>query len=155
MGQPSAPPSISQLSTQHERLILELLPFKEPRQFHEWLNSVYVRGSWHEFLRDFLASNPTAPEPDKSKTSHLAKDAINSRSSKYLIYHPDKEGWTADDHHVRFIATVVSDNIIKGLWSESEWKKKGTEIAKAIYEVLSFLRASTLGAEAGPPSYES
>jgi len=37
MGQPqnqaSGPPV--QLSTQHERLILELLPFKDVRQFHE------------------------------------------------------------------------------------------------------------------------
>lgn len=40
MGQPrpTQPPPLTgpaQLSSQHERLILELLPFKELRQFHE------------------------------------------------------------------------------------------------------------------------
>jgi hypothetical protein len=37
MGQPQAqtPTGAPQLSTQHERLILELLPFKDARQFHE------------------------------------------------------------------------------------------------------------------------
>ncbi len=34
--QPYAPVTgLSQISTQHERLILELLPFKDARQFHE------------------------------------------------------------------------------------------------------------------------
>jgi hypothetical protein len=36
--QPTRPPPLTgpaQLSSQHERLILELLPFKELRQFHE------------------------------------------------------------------------------------------------------------------------
>ena len=82
------------------------------------------------------------------------KDAVNSRNAKYLIFHPDKEGWTSDDHHIRFMATVISDNLLKGLWSESEWKKKNVEIAKAIYEVLSFLRATTLGPDPSPPRYE-
>lgn len=40
MGQPQASPSplpgAVQLSSQHERLILELLPFKDLRQFHEY-----------------------------------------------------------------------------------------------------------------------
>ena len=37
MGQPQASVQLgfASLSTQHERLILELLPFKEARQFHE------------------------------------------------------------------------------------------------------------------------
>jgi hypothetical protein len=42
MGQPQltpqrAPGGPSQLSSQHERLILELLPFKELGQFHEYV----------------------------------------------------------------------------------------------------------------------
>ncbi|KAK0645693.1 hypothetical protein B0T16DRAFT_428755 [Cercophora newfieldiana] len=144
-----------QLSSQHERLILELLPFKDAEQFHGWLNSIYVRGSWYEFSRDFLARNPLAPEPDKTKIAQQAKDAMNSRNYKYLMYHPDKETWTSDDHHVRFLVTVISDNILKGLWSESDWKKRNIEIARACYEVLSFLRA-TAGPEldAKPPQYD-
>ena len=119
-----------------------------------WLGSVYVRGAWHEFARDFLAENPLAPEPEKEKVAQKTKEAINSRNPKYLIFHPDKDAWVSEDHHIRFMATVISDNLLKGLWSESEWKKKNVEIAKAIYEVLSFLRATTLGPDPSPPRYE-
>lgn len=148
MGRPSptAPSATTQLATQHERLILELLPFKEVGQFHEWLQSGFVRGSWLEFSRDFLSRNPRAPEPDKARTAQAAKDAINGRSVKYLVYHPDKAAWTPEDHHVRFIATVVADNMLKDLWGKRDWEKRGLDIAKAVYEVLSFLR-STVGAE--------
>ncbi|KAK0714891.1 hypothetical protein B0H67DRAFT_579398 [Lasiosphaeris hirsuta] len=157
MGQskPLTQAAAAQISSQHERLILELLPVKDARQFHEWLSGIYVRGSWHEFLGDFLARNPLAPELDKAKISQLAKDAVNSRNPKYLMYHPDKEGWTSEDYHIRFISTVITDNLLnKGLWTDSDWKKKSLDITKAVYEVLSFLRATTLGADAQPPRYE-
>lgn len=120
-----------------------------------WLNSIYVRGSWNEFVRDFLSLNPTAPELDKTKTAQKAKEAINSRTVQYLMYHPDKSSWTPEDHHVRFIVTVVSDNLLKGTWSESDWKKKSTEIAKAVYEVLAFLRATAFSSDPLPPRYEA
>ncbi|KAK4125958.1 hypothetical protein N657DRAFT_642716 [Parathielavia appendiculata] len=159
MGQPQPAQQplagAAHLSAQHERLILELLPFKELRQFHEWLSSVYVRGSWNEFVTDFLAHNPRAPELDKNKTTQKAKDAVNSRSTQFLIYHPDKGAWSAEDHHVRFIVTVIQDNMLKGLWSESDWKKKGLDITKAVYEVLAFLRATTFYPDANPPLYEA
>ncbi|KAG7287068.1 hypothetical protein NEMBOFW57_006571 [Staphylotrichum longicolle] len=158
MGQPAQQQPLAgavQLCSQHERLILELLPFKEVRQFHEWLNSIYVRGSWNEFVRDFLSRNPTAPELDKAKTAQKAKEAINSRTVQYLMYHPDKSSWTPEDHHVRFIVTVVSDNLLKGTWSESDWKKKSTEVAKAVYEVLAFLRATAFSSDSLPPRYEA
>lgn len=114
-----------------------------------------MRGSWHEFLRDFLARNPLAPELDKAKTAQRAKDVINSRKPDFLIHYPNKEGWTAEDHHVRFIAAVVTDNMLKGMWSESDWKKKGLEIAKNMFEVLVFLRATTFPvADPHPPRYE-
>ncbi|SPQ25217.1 3b8bad45-5dfc-499e-a157-fa039836b43d [Thermothielavioides terrestris] len=158
MGQPQPAPQpltgAAQLSAQHERLLLELLPFKDARQFHEWLNSVYVLGSWHEFVRDYLAREPLAVELDKSKTAQKAKDALNSRKPEYLMYHPDKTAWTAEDHHVRFIVTVISDNMLKGLWSESDWKKRSIEIAKAVYEVLAFMRATHSVPDANPPRYE-
>jgi hypothetical protein len=161
MGQPSqSGPSITGLSTQHERLILELLPFKDASQFHEWLHSPYVLGSWREFHADFLSSasiastNGLIPEPDKNKTSQAAKDAISSKTAKFLMYHPDKRDWSPQDHHVRFIATVVVDNMLKGLWSDSDWKKRGGDITKAVYEVLSFLRAAMVKNEY-PPRYEA
>ena len=164
MGHPPQQPiyspaaSSSSLSTQHERLILELLPFKDARQFQEWLAGPFVRGSWAEFARDLLSRNPAAPEPDKSKTAQAAKDAINGKNPKFLVYHPEKEAWGAEDHSVRFIVTVVNDNMIKNLWSESDWKKRGIEITKAIYEVLSYLRATAIreqhSASYNPPRYE-
>lgn len=154
---PSAPvagASTSHLSAQHERLILELLPFKEPAKFQEWLQSVFVRGAWIEFWQDFLSKAPASlGEPDKAKMAQSAKDAINSRSQKFMLYHPDKTDWTYEDHHVRFMVTLIQDNMLRSLWSESEWKKKAIEIAKAVYEVLCFLKATTYMAEQGPPSY--
>ncbi|KAH6687707.1 hypothetical protein F5X68DRAFT_6130 [Plectosphaerella plurivora] len=158
---PSYNPHGSQLSMQHERLILELLPFKDAAAFHNWLGSEFVRGSWHEFRRDCAPMLPfsnggsgsrSSAEPDKHKTSQSAKDAINSRKPKYLIYHPDKTAWTVDDHHIRFIATVVRDNMLQGLWSESEWKKQAVDIAKAVFEVLVFLKAVDV-VDKEPPRY--
>lgn len=96
-----------------------------------------------------------APEVDKTKTAQKAKDAINSRNLQYLMYHPDKSAWSAEDHHVRFIVTVVSDNMLKGTWSDGDWKKRSLEIAKAVYEVLAFLRATSFGPDALPPRYEA
>ena len=141
------------LSTQHERLILELLPFKDSAKFQEWLSSDWVRGSWLAFYRDFLAKTRNAADPDKTRTAQTAKDAINSRSQKFLVYHPDKTNWSVEDHHVRFIATVIQDNMLKSLWSESEWKKKALDVAKAVFEVLCFLKSSCYTVDPHPPSY--
>lgn len=166
MGQ-QPPPSASgtvRLASQHERLILELLPFQDIRQFQDWLNGVYVRGSWSEFLRDFHHTHPLAPEPDKASTVHKAREALSSRSAQYLMHNPDKGAWAAEDHHVRFIVAVVSDNMFDGLWSDKDWKKNGPAICGAVFEVLVFLKATAAAAvddvEAGsaaadPPRYEA
>ncbi|KAG6000256.1 hypothetical protein E4U21_005634 [Claviceps maximensis] len=141
------------LSAQHERLILELLPFKDAAKFKEWLGSDFVQGSWAEFWRDFLTKLPTrSPEPDKDKTAEAARHAIRSCSVKFLVYHPNKLSWTVEDHHVRFIVTVIQDNMLHGLWSDSDWKKRGLEVCKAVFEVLCFLKATCLAME-NPPSY--
>lgn len=150
----SAAMSQSPFSIQHERLILELLPFRDSTKFHEWLYGGTVKGSWTEFHRSFLTRVPAGhSEPDKAKTAQAVKDAINSRSQKFLVYHPDKTNWSPEDHHVRFIVTVIQDNMLFSLWSESEWKKRNVEIAKAVYEVLAFLKASYYAADQNPPGY--
>ncbi|KAM7203491.1 hypothetical protein V8F33_002111 [Rhypophila sp. PSN 637] len=163
MGQPPPQPQYRavqplvvspQFSSQHERLLLELLPFKETAAFREWLSSAYVQGSWNEMQQDYLARNQMAPEPDKDHIVRVAKEAINSRDPKYLVYHPDKTDWTSEDHHVRFIATLILDNKLKGLWSDGDWRSKSTDVTKAAFEVLSFLRAASLKADAGPPGYD-
>jgi len=147
----------AQLSSQHERLLVELLPVKDRRQFHQWLNGVYVRGSWDEFLRDFLSLNPAHPEPDKATTAQKVRDAIRSRTPQYLMHYPDKETWSAVDHHVRFIVAVVSDNMLGGLWSTGDWNRSSLEIAGAVFEVLVFLKATAAPppAEPSPPQYEA
>lgn len=144
----------SYFSMQHERLILELLPFKDSGKFHEWLRGDMVKGSWAEFYRDFMTKVPAGhPDPDKNKTASAVKDAISSRSPKFLMYHPEKTNWSPEDHHIRFMVTVIQDNLLSGLWSESEWKKKNIEIARAVYEVLFFLKASYYVADQSPPGY--
>ena len=45
MGQPAPPlTGVVPLASQHERLMLELLPFKDLRQFHEYVH----RMTWHQ-----------------------------------------------------------------------------------------------------------
>lgn len=158
MGSSSMAPNqagaASYFSVQHERLILELLPFKDSAKFHEWIQGDMVRGSWAEFHRDFLVKFPSDHvEPDKNKTADAVKSAISSRSHKFLAYHPDKKNWTREDHHIRFIVTTIQDNMLTGLWSESDWKKRNVEIARAVYEVLFFLKASYFAADQQPPGY--
>jgi hypothetical protein len=81
------------------------------------------------------------------------------------MHNPDKTGWTVEDHHVRFLVAVISDNMLDGLWSEKEWKKNAAGICGAVFEVLVFLKA-TAAAEGGfevgdgaaaadPPRYEA
>jgi hypothetical protein len=157
-------PSTSRLAVQHERLILELLPFKDASQFQEWLQSSYVRGSWTEFTRDYLSRTSLqnsasttgvndAVEPDKEATAKEAKQAVDGRSARFMVFHPDKQEWTAQDHTVRFIVTVVSDSMLNRVWSTSDWKKRDVQICKAVYEVLSFLRSTLDEEHQLPPSY--
>ena len=118
-------------------------------------------------MRDFHGTHPLAPEPDKASTVQRAREALNARSAQYLMHNPDKSAWTAEDHHVRFLVAVVSDNMLDGPWSEKEWKKNGAGIAGAVFEVLVFLKATAAAAEAeaggvdggsasaDPPRYEA
>lgn len=144
----------SPLHAQHERLILELLPFKNGAQFQDWLRSPVVQGAWAEFRGAFLKRDgDDGPEPDKETVAKMARDMINAKSPRFLTYHPDKSTWATEDHYIRFIAIVIQDNLLTGLWSESEWKKKSTDIAKAVYEVLFFLKATAFMEQQSPPSY--
>ncbi|OAA54834.1 hypothetical protein SPI_08705 [Niveomyces insectorum RCEF 264] len=161
------------LAPQHQRLIFELLPFKEPAQFEDWL--LGLRGHWDEYCRDYFvrevdaiveesrraavttavttatatatATNTTKyyhPEPDKATTALRAKDALNNRHPQFLAYYPDKTDWTGEDHAVRFVTTVVADSLLRKTWSERDWKKRPLEITRAVYEVLIFERAGLL-----------
>ncbi|OAA40768.1 hypothetical protein BBO_05825 [Beauveria brongniartii RCEF 3172] len=144
----------SPFSQQRERLILELLPFKDAGKFHEWLRGGPVQGSWREFQRDLLARVPAdRPDPDKARMAQATKDAVNARSQKFLVYHPDKSGWSPEDHYVRFMTTVILDSLLANLWSDSDWKKRNIDICKAVYEVLFFLKASHYMNQQAPPSY--
>ncbi|KAK1988917.1 hypothetical protein LZ30DRAFT_577158 [Colletotrichum cereale] len=149
-------------TSQHERLLMELLPFGDAATFRGWLDGPFVRGSWDEFCADYLsrallsAGSPSAvPEPDKTRTARAAREALDARKPKFLVYRPDKAGWAAEDHYVRFVVTLVADNGMRNLWCESEWKRKGLDIAKAAYEVLVFLKATMAYLDPNPPSYSA
>ncbi|KIH88924.1 hypothetical protein SPBR_07732 [Sporothrix brasiliensis 5110] len=161
-GFASASSSSLNVHTPHERLILELLPFKDASQFREWL--AFLEGDWEEYCRDYLDPQyftalydesgnaveipdkaPSDPEPDKAATAQRAKDAINNQSVIFLAYHPDKTTWTPEDHAVRFLATAIADSLLRKVWGERDWRKRPLEIAKAVYEVLSYKRAGYVG----------
>ncbi|KAL8285669.1 hypothetical protein RB597_002639 [Gaeumannomyces tritici] len=175
---PQTQQMLSLLARQHERLILELFTFKDGAQFQAWLRSPQVRGSWLEFRRDSAAAAATRSsvplphhpagsgssgggggggneEMDKAKAAQQAKDAVQKKSPRYLLHYPDKRDWTADDHTVRFIAVVIYDNLLTGMWSSGDWSCRALDIAKSVYEVLVFLRSTDPMAvdEASPPDY--
>jgi hypothetical protein len=113
---------------------------------------------WKEFVVDFLADNPLAPMPSKSKTAVKARDVLEWEycplmpedqmrhpQPQYLLYHPDKASWSVEDHCIRFIVTVVRDNMLNRLWIGDDLQIRGLEIAKAVFDILVFLRTSRLG----------
>jgi hypothetical protein len=131
---------------QHVRLLLVQLPFRTVAEFDDWIGSEAVAGSWWEFVTDFYKHNASDPEPDKTRTARCACNALNHKTPRFLIHHPSKEDWTPEDHHVRFIVTVIHDSILQGVWSEANWAAKGIHIAEAVFEVLSYLRFMSRGA---------
>ncbi|TLD26555.1 hypothetical protein PspLS_04669 [Pyricularia sp. CBS 133598] len=151
MGRPSLPsPSSSssqpptqntscRMARQHERLVMELLPFRTAEQFHEWLESPPLLGTWLEFRAN--CRHQDLDEIDKTRVAQITRDALNSRMAKYLVYHPNKQGWTLEEHVVRFMATAMKDAVLEGVWSENELRNKTLDIAKAIYEVMCFFKA--------------
>ncbi|KAF3767630.1 hypothetical protein M406DRAFT_328700 [Cryphonectria parasitica EP155] len=150
-------PPQSPFPAQHERLLLELLPLKNSDAFRNWITSPLVQGSWREFCHDFLARNQSTPEADKDLVAKQATDAIRSRTAKYVAYHPAKNGWTAEDHHIRFIVTVVEDNRLNGgIWTDVDRHSKQLAMARAVYEVLGYLRVmAAVGMDTSPPSYDA
>ncbi|KAJ2895891.1 hypothetical protein MKZ38_006047 [Zalerion maritima] len=142
-------------ATTHERLLMQLLPFADVERFREWLRSDYVMGAWVELVRDYLGAHAgTDSEPEKKATVEKAERELRSDNRKYLIYHPNKEGWKPQDHYVRFIVTVVADNERKGHWELLY--NQGISPAGVVYEILSFLRATYYPSfsQQYPPSYE-
>ncbi|GAO15635.1 hypothetical protein UVI_02050660 [Ustilaginoidea virens] len=110
--------------------------------FKEWLRYI-LQGSWMEFRRDCLAkAGGVVADPDKRSTAEKAMDCVDNVGPDFGLYHPDKKNWTVQDHHVRFIMTVVLDGLLSNLWSSKDWDARGLEISKAVYEVLCFLKAS-------------
>lgn len=66
--------------------------------------------------------------------------------TKFLMLNPDKSGWSAMDHHVRFVVGITHDCAFEYLWGRKECVKKYSKIARGIYEVLVYLKA-TAGVE--------
>ncbi|KAG6051425.1 hypothetical protein E4U17_006187 [Claviceps sp. LM77 group G4] len=138
------PPPMNKLMVQNLRLVSELFPFKEPDKLEEWLKLDCMQGAWAEFMRDCVTKPPSESDADldKGTIAGAAKTAIESRSIRYLVYHPDKTAWTVEDHHVRFIMIVVRDNLLRALWSEKDWQQRPLGICKAVYELLCYLKTA-------------
>ncbi|EFQ30938.1 hypothetical protein CGRA01v4_08642 [Colletotrichum graminicola] len=159
---PPPSPSAPRTASQYERLLMELLPFGDTATFRDWLDGPFVRGSWDEFCADYLslallrAGSPGAvPEPDKARTARAAREALDTRKPKFLVYHPDKTGWAVEDHYVRFIVTLIADNGLRNMWYDPEWKRNGLDITKAAHEVLVLLKAAMVYPDPNPPSYSA
>lgn len=133
------------ISAQHERLLMDLFPFKDGKDrqdnFRQWL--AFIDAHFQEYCQDYFGLHPGSieVEPDKLRTAQTAQTAINVRTLKFLEYHPDKAGWSGEDHAVRFIVTAVSDSLLRQTWGMGEWRSKGLDLAKAVYEVLCYKRA--------------
>jgi hypothetical protein len=130
-------------SAQLQRLLIEMLPFRDAQQFHEWLAGPYVSGAWDEFRKEYLnGTGPEPPEePDKAATCQVVRTVLHSSDPKYRLMRPDKTGWTAQDHTVRFMVSVVWDNFFSGLWSVRDYRVRPDHYVNVVYEVLGFLRA--------------
>ncbi|KAK8087786.1 hypothetical protein PG997_002747 [Apiospora hydei] len=112
----------------------------------DWLESPGVKPFMDEFVSDYLTNNPTANDADYTKVTNLlganavmnfaAYDTTSSGSSR-----PDKTGWSAEKHWVRFI------------WQMGQYAKTHTTAWQAPreeemevwfwhgYEVVKFLKA--------------
>ncbi|KAK3307502.1 uncharacterized protein B0T15DRAFT_180590 [Chaetomium strumarium] len=123
-----------------------------------WLERIYVRNSWKEFVVDFLADNLLSPTPSKAKMALRAsevlqwefyalmpEDQMRHAQPQYLMYHPDKGSWSVEDHYVRFIVTAVRDNMLNRLWIDDDMQTRGLEIARAGFDILVYLRTTKLG----------
>ena len=150
MPSATTPPTVhGAFTAQCERLLLEQLPFTNLCDFQNWLESPYVCGAWDEFRGDFLHADDRdlLEELDKAATCKLAYKALCSTDPKYRMFRPNKEGWTAQDHVARFIFMVVHDNFHGGVWSVNDITQCPKRHLGAVYEVLSYLRASSTGVD--------
>ena len=135
----------SRASNQHQRLLLELLPFQDRAAFEAWIGSDAVAGAWREFAHDYHPSAEDiddGPEQNKAGIAQAACRALQIHDPRYMLHHPRKEGWAPEDHYIRFIVAVICDSMLHGVWSESEGRSRGLEIAKSVFEVLSYLRVT-------------
>ncbi|KAI6359291.1 hypothetical protein MCOR25_007127 [Pyricularia grisea] len=139
LQQPSSPTNLNTPGRRHQRLVMELLPFETEGEFQSWLESAPLMGLWLEFRANCYHLD--LDEVDKTRATQMARDALNSGSATYLVYHPDKQGWTLEDHMVRFMVTVMRDAVLQGVWAEAELRSKTLDIAEAVFEVLGFLKA--------------
>jgi hypothetical protein len=131
------------LSAQHTRLLISMLPFKNPVELDEWISRPPVSAAWLEFRASVPAIHP---DPNVVEVCNLAERAIISAppsGRKFCLLHPDKRGWSIDDHHVRFIVGIAKDSLEEQAWDSSKWIQRSQEIAKALYEVLVYLKTTS------------
>ena len=96
----------------------------------------------------------------KLNSARQNKDGINVQRcqqlavAKFSRVPSYKTAWTIEGpDDMWFIVTVVQNNMLKSLWSEWEWKKKGIDNVKAAFKVLYFLKSSYYIMGYHPPGY--
>lgn len=129
----------------YQHYLVGLFPFDSSQEFLQWISSECVDNSWKEFISGFTLDSipvPTAEE-DKATVRRAAHDALRSRDPKFRIYHPDKTGWTEQDHVVRFIVSVISGNFLDGgLWSLRDFEERPLHYTTFVCEIMTFLWAA-------------
>ncbi|KAG6035229.1 hypothetical protein E4U40_002717 [Claviceps sp. LM458 group G5] len=136
----SASQPMGNASEQHERLFAETSPSEDPEKPMESTNIddyIYAMDSLEEYRCDCVIETPSVSmsEPDKDRVVEAARNAINSCDSPYLVFHPNKTGWKIHDHCVRFVVTVIRDQMLRGLWLRV-WLRNRLELCNVVYELL-------------------
>ncbi|KAG6136253.1 hypothetical protein E4U47_003393 [Claviceps purpurea] len=127
-------------SEQHEQLFAETSPSDDPDKSTKSTNIdhyIDAMNSLEEFRCNCVIESPSVlmSESDKDRVVEAARKAINSCDSPYLVFQPNKTGWKVHDHCVRFVVTVIRDQMLRGLlWRV--WSRRWLEICNVMFELL-------------------
>ncbi len=96
---------------------------------------------YRSLIRNGTRNDPDA-EPDIGEVVERAREATRTRISQDMVLCPDKSGWTAEDHMVRFLATTFSDGAHRNMWPERGRRHRHPKrTIRALHETAGYLRA--------------
>ncbi|KAJ9162206.1 hypothetical protein NKR19_g1489 [Coniochaeta hoffmannii] len=128
------------ITAQHWRLLVDRLGFTNFQQLLRWLRSPFVFGAWATFRSDVLErARPGLLEtPDRAMICQVVWAAVAS-ADQNRGWVGDRTRWTAEDHIVRFMYSVITDNFVGGIWTVGEYLDRTEHYIDVVYEVLNFL----------------